>query len=127
MARNSGLKNMDTPTNNVRDVDMNGAATGTLSSLHAPKATIDTHEPELQTKHIPPHYLGVALVAYGSALVLTGVMIPIVASIIMAGIYLAHPTVSLFGLDPTLKWFPLLSSSIITLIIWLFAALCTSF
>ena len=71
--------------------------------------------------------LKVCIVAYEGALALTGVIIPIVASLTMAGIYLAHPDIALFALNPTLKWFPLISSTIITGIIWLLAAFCFSF
>ncbi len=71
--------------------------------------------------------LKIGIAAYEGALALTGVIIPIVASLTMAGIYLAHPNIPLFALDPTLKWFPLISSTIITAILWLLAAFCFSF
>ena len=71
--------------------------------------------------------LKTGLAAYKGALALTGAIIPIVASLTMAGIFLAHPGISLFALDPTLKWFPLISSTIITGAIWLLSALCVSF
>lgn len=71
-----------------------------------------------------PYTFRTRIAAYEGALALTGVIIPIVASLTMAGIYLTHLNIPLFNLDPTPKWFPFISSTLTSGIIWLLAALC---
>ncbi len=88
---------------------------------------VDRHKEREQVKHPLLEKMRTGIAAYRGALALNGVIIPIVASLTMAGIYLAHPTVWFFGIDPGVKWFPLVSSTIITGIIWVLAAFCVSF
>ena len=99
------------------------------TSIHAKQNTmgIDNYKEIEQGKHSLLENIRTAIAAYRGALALNGVIIPIVASLTMAGIYLAHPAVWFFGIDPGTRWFPLVSSTIITGIIWMFAAFCVSF
>lgn len=103
---------------------------GILADKQATKSNVN-NSPPVQEALLPvwhtSDYFKTGIAAYAGALALTGVIIPIVASLTLAGIYLAHPNIPLFGLDPTLKWFPLISSTFISGIIWLLAALCFSF
>ncbi len=99
------------------------------TSIHAKQNTmgVDNYKEIEQGKHSLLENIRTAIAAYRGALALNGVIIPIVASLTMAGIYLAHPAVWFFGIDPGTRWFPLVSSTIITGIIWVFAAFCVSF
>ncbi len=91
------------------------------------KVNIFSNKAIIQVEHTFLTSIKTCILAYEGALALTGVIIPIVASLTMAGIYLAHPSSGLFGLNSDFKWFPLISSTIITIAIWLLAALCVSF
>jgi hypothetical protein len=107
----------------------NGDVTTIPTSIHTKKKKIVTfsNKETAQIEHTFLATMKTSVAAYKGALALNGVIIPIVASLTMAGIYLAHPKIWLFGLDPGLKWFPLVSSTIITGIIWVLAAFCVSF
>jgi hypothetical protein len=103
----------------------NGEETIVPPYMHVTKTKNGTSTPQAIVQ--VQHTLKTCIAAYEGALALTGVIIPIVASLTMAGIYLAHLHIPLFALDPTLPWFPLISSTLISGIIWLLVAFCLSF
>ena len=68
-----------------------------------------------------------SLTGYGASLVMTGVIVPFVASVMMVGIYLALPNafipVPLLNIGPDSKWYAITASTEFTILLWLIAAL----
>src|SRR6266571_1912898 len=61
--------------------------------------------------------------AYGASLLITGVIVPVVASLIAVGLYLTlqYSPLSLLGLPPNSRWYTLVYSSLLTGIVWFVA------
>jgi len=70
------------------------------------------------------------IAAASASLVMTGVMIPFVASVVMVAIYLALPNVliplSFLSIGPGSKWYAIVDSTILTALVWFIAVLLYS-
>lgn len=66
-----------------------------------------------------------AITAYGASLVMTGVMVPFVASVMMVVFYLGLPNtfIALPGVDPSSRWYAIVVSTLVTGGLWLVGAL----
>src|SRR5689334_13697393 len=69
----------------------------------------------------------IAITAYVASLIMTGVIAPFVASVMMVAFYLALPDafISLpqLGIDPSSKWYAIVVSTLVTCALWLIGAL----
>jgi hypothetical protein len=102
-------------------VSNGGAAAGTNTTS---KAKSD----KIGSKYTLRDRVRICLTAFGASLVMTGVMMPFVSSVIMVGLYLALPNLSVslspvLHLDPHSKWYTLISSGLLAAILWLVVAL----
>ena len=105
---------------------LNGASS--LSSSSASKERENQKTPSLDK----PEYafwdsVRIRIMGYWASFILTGVMIPIVSSAILVSLYFAFPDLVkhlplIISLDPGSEWHILLFAHVITIILWLVAA-----
>ena len=121
---------MDTLTNiQNTSAHLNGVASHASSSMSGTGANAATKMPSrTKSKHSLRDIVRICATAYGASLIMTGVMVPFVSSVVMVGLYLALPNVSLsfwplLQLDSSSKWYVLGYSSLLSVYMWLIAAL----
>jgi hypothetical protein len=82
---------------------------------------------DARDRHTWSERVKIAITAYGASLIMTGVIAPFVASVMMVAFYLALPnafiSVPQLGIDPSSKWYAIVVSTLVTCALWLIGAL----
>lgn len=105
------------PTNGVSPAGSTASPQKSSSLAH--------NEATRKVKRNRREYFGMYIKAYSASLLMVGVIIPVVASLIAATLYLTlpnSPLPALLGILPDSQWYTLVYSSILTGILWLVAA-----
>src|SRR5438105_3120687 len=121
---------MDTLTNIQNTTAQSNGVTshGSSSSTGAGANTGTKIPPPPKSKRSLRDIVRICATAYGASLIMTGVMVPFVSSVVMVALYLALPNVSLslwplLQLDSSSKWYVIAYSSLLSVYMWLIAAL----